>query len=183
MIELTDGLPAHHHDKIPRDMVGSSHEMVLDSHQIVGYCTGDSGLHDWRQKLVRRAMVVSRPQHCPIIMGKTQALTVAHGPPTLPVVAPAQPKTSTPPASQGLSTLGGGGVLSQSVPNAKSHLVARIQTPSLSPHRHLSEVSRSDRSHKSVLIYPTGHSGHHPITPQATIRTPVGAAAYNIKDV
>src|SRR5882724_2801686 len=89
MIELTDGLPAHHCDEIPRDMVGSSCEMGLDSHQIIGYCTGDGGLHDGRQKLVRRAMVVSRPRHCPIIIGKTQALTVTHGPPMPPVVAPA----------------------------------------------------------------------------------------------
>jgi len=36
MIELTDGLPAHRHDDIPGDMVGSSHEMGLDSHQVVG---------------------------------------------------------------------------------------------------------------------------------------------------
>src|SRR5882724_7263348 len=98
-------------------------------------------------------MVVGRPRHCPIIIGKTQALAVVHGPPMLPVEAPAQPKTSTPPASQGLSTLGGW-VLSRSVPNAKSHLVARIQTPSPSPHQHLSELPRPDRSHKSVLIIP-----------------------------
>src|SRR5882724_10095188 len=44
--------------------------------------------------------------------------------------------------------------VSQSVPNAKSHLVARIQTPSPSPHQHLSEVPQPDRSHKSVLIIP-----------------------------
>src|SRR5882724_951636 len=107
MIELTDGLPAHRRDKIPGDMVGLSHEMGLDSHQVVSYCARDGGLHDGRQKLVRRAMVVGQPRHRPIIIGKTQALAVAHGPLTLPVEAPAQPKTSTPPASQGLSTLGG----------------------------------------------------------------------------
>src|SRR5882724_13025062 len=44
--------------------------------------------------------------------------------------------------------------LSRSVPNAKSHLVTRIQTPSPSPHRYLSEVPRPDRSHKSVPIKP-----------------------------
>src|SRR5882724_3315950 len=43
-------------------------------------------------------------------------------------------------------------VLSRSVPNAKSHIVARIQTPSPSPRRHLSEVPRPDQSHKSVPI-------------------------------
>ena len=89
MIELTDGLPAHHRDEIPGYMVGSSREMGLDSHQVVGYCAGDGGLHDGRQKLVRRAMVVGRPRHLPVIMGKTQALAVAHGPPMPPVVAPA----------------------------------------------------------------------------------------------
>ena len=108
MIELTNGLPAHRSDEIPRDMVGSSREMGLDSHQIVGYCTGDGGLHDWRQKMVRRAMVVSWPRHCPVIIGKTQVLAVAHRPLTPSVEAPARPRTSTPPASQGLSTLGGG---------------------------------------------------------------------------
>src|SRR5882724_10381867 len=89
-------------------MAGPSREMGLDSHQIVGYCAGDGGLHDGRQKLVRRTMVVGRPQHHPIVIGKTQALAVAHGPPTPPVEGPVRPKTSTPTASQGLSTLGGG---------------------------------------------------------------------------
>src|SRR5882724_13698840 len=127
MVVLSNGLPAHCRDKIPRNMVGSGCEMGLDSHQVIGYCTRDGSLHDGRLKLVRRAMVVGQPRHRPIIIGKTQALAVAHGPPTPPVVAPARLKTSTPPASQGLSTLGGG-ELSQSVPNAKSHLVACIQT-------------------------------------------------------
>ena len=108
MVELTDGLPAHRWDEIPGDMVGSSHEMGLDSHQVISYCAGDGGLHDGRQKLVRRAIVVAWPRHRPVIIGKTQVLAVAHGPLMPPVEAPAQPKTSTPPALQGLSTLGGG---------------------------------------------------------------------------
>src|SRR5882724_12441660 len=56
------------------------------------------------------------------------------------------------------------GYVSRSVPNAKSHLVTRIQTPSLSPRRHLSEVPRPDRSHKSVLIisyWTQWASSHH----------------------
>src|SRR5882724_11176578 len=108
MVQLPDRMPAHHSDEVPWNMVGSSREMGRDSHQVVGYCTGYGGLHDGRQKLVQRAMVVSRPRHRPVIIGKTQALAVTHGPPTPPVEAPARPKTSTPPASQGLSTLGGG---------------------------------------------------------------------------
>src|SRR5882724_4312604 len=104
MMEITKGLPAHCRDEIPRDMVGLSHEMGLGSHQVIGYCTGDGGLHDGRQKLVRRAMVVGQPRHCPVIIGKTQALAVAHRPLMPPVEAPAQPKTSTTPALQGLST-------------------------------------------------------------------------------
>ena len=43
-------------------------------------------------------------------------------------------------------------LVSRSVPNAKSHLVAHIQTPSPSPRRHLSEVPQPDQSHKSVPI-------------------------------
>src|SRR5882724_3456200 len=109
MVQLPDHMPAHRSDEVPWNMVGSSREMGLDSHQVVGYCAGDSGLHDGRQKLVRGAMVVGRPRHHPVIIGKTQALAVAHGPLTPPVEAPARPKTSTPPALQGLGTLGGGG--------------------------------------------------------------------------
>src|SRR5882724_3321607 len=108
MVQLPDRMPAHCSDEVPWNMVGSSHEMGLDSHQVVGYCTGYGGLPDGRRKLVQRAMVVGRPRHCPVIIGKTQVLAVAHGPPTPPVVAPARPRTSTPPALQGLSTLGGG---------------------------------------------------------------------------
>jgi len=54
----------------------------------------------------------------------------------------------------------------------KSHLVTCIQTPSLSLTDHLSELPNW-----SSWSYPTGPSGHHPIAPQATVRTPVSAAA------
>ena len=52
MVVLPDGLPAHRRDKIPRNMVGSGCEMGLDSHQVIGYCARDGGLHDGRLKLV-----------------------------------------------------------------------------------------------------------------------------------
>src|SRR5882724_2672742 len=41
------------------------------------------------------------------------------------------------------------------------------------------QIGPTDRSRS----YPTGPSGHHPIAPQATIRTPVRVAAHNIGDV
>src|SRR5882724_1105498 len=53
-----------------------------------------------------------------------------------------------------LSTTNFLSLVSRSVPNAKSHLVAHTQTPSPSPLQHLSEVPRPDRSHKSVPIIP-----------------------------
>ena len=48
MIELPDGMPAHFHDEVPGNMIGSCHEMGLDSHQVISYCTGDGCLHDGR---------------------------------------------------------------------------------------------------------------------------------------
>jgi len=85
MIELPDGMPAHGHNEIRRNMFGSSHQMGLDGHQVVGYGAGDGGLHDGREKLERRGILVGRPRYRPAIIGGTQALVFTHGPPTPPI--------------------------------------------------------------------------------------------------
>ena len=82
-------------------------EMGLDGHEVIGNSAGDGGLHGGIGKLDQRAILVSWPQHQPIIIGRTQALVVTHGPLMLPVKVPVHLKTSKLPALQGLSTLGG----------------------------------------------------------------------------
>src|SRR5882724_109415 len=127
-------------------------------------------------------MVVGRPRHRAVIIWKTQALAVMHRPMSLPVEAPAQPKTSTTPALQGLSTLGGG-CCHDLFPT-----LSPIYSPVFRPHQcHLTDTSQdfpdligpTDQSRS----YQTGPSGNHPIAPQTTIRTPVGVATHNIGDV
>src|SRR5882724_9167689 len=71
---------------------------------------------------------------------------------TAPLLAPQWILVQSSPQSRHLQLLRRLSKLSRSVPNAKSHLVAHIQTPSPSPHRHLSEVPRPVQSHKSVPI-------------------------------
>ena len=85
MIELPDGMPAHGRNEVCGNVFGSSRQMGLDGHQVIGYCAGDGSLHDGREKLEQRGILVGRPRYRPEIIGGTQGLVVTHGPPTPPI--------------------------------------------------------------------------------------------------
>jgi len=84
-------------------MAGSCLEMGLNHLEVIG------SLHVRRRKLEEYAIMVGRPQHQPTVIGEIQVLMVVHGPRTqLTGQLEARAGTGYRPASQGLSTLGGG---------------------------------------------------------------------------
>src|SRR5882724_12653105 len=88
-------------------MARSCLNMGLDGHEVVHDSIGDGSLH--KEKEARGVGEwVGQPQYQPAIIGTTQVLIGAHRPPMLPVKRPVHWKTTRLPASQGLSTLGGG---------------------------------------------------------------------------
>src|SRR5882724_10712395 len=105
-----------------------------------------------RAKLEEWKVMVGRPRHQPAVIGRTQALTGAHGPTTLPAI-PERGIAGIQTCFAGAQHLGGG-VLSRSVPNAKSTLVAHTWAPSPSPHRPPSGLLRPVQPHGPVLIMP-----------------------------
>ena len=111
MIQLPNCMPAHHSDEVAGNVIGVGCEMGLGSHQVISHCARYGCLHAGREKLDWRAILVSQPQYHPAIIGRTQVLIVVHGPWMPSVEAPVHWKTSKLPASQGLSTLGGGTVM------------------------------------------------------------------------
>src|SRR5882724_7342463 len=98
-------MPTHGCHQIPRGMAGSCLEMGLNRLEVIG------SLHVRRRKLEEYVIMVGRPQHQPTVIGEIQALVVTHGPRTqLKGQLEARAGTGYRPASQGLSTLGGGTV-------------------------------------------------------------------------
>jgi len=96
-------------DKVPRHRARSHLEMGLDGHEVIGNSVGDGSLHGGREKLGEWTILVSWPQQHLTVIGGTQALIVAHRPAVLPAKVYAEQDSEGPrPASQGLSTLGGG---------------------------------------------------------------------------
>src|SRR5882724_5811273 len=109
MIQLPNCMPTHRRNEIARDETGTLREMGPDGHEVVSNGIGYGSLHEGRGKLEEQAIVVGRPRHQPTVIGRPQARMIVHRP-RMPLATRIEEGEGTEyiPASQGLSTLGGG---------------------------------------------------------------------------
>ena len=127
MVVLSNRMPTHRSDQIALYRDRTSHEVPLQGQEIVGDRVVDTGRHTMICKLGEwKGIMVSRPQYRPTLIDVHQAPGGVHGPRALlsRCIEEGEVRCGIP-SLQGLSTLGGG-VLSQYVPNAKSHLVTHV---------------------------------------------------------
>src|SRR5882724_5654233 len=102
-------MPTDTSDEVPGHVTWSHLEMGLDGHEVIGNGTGDVSLHSGRKKLEEWKKLVGWPQQQLTIIGGTQVLVAVHRPSAPPAKVYAGWDSEGPrPASQGLSTLGGG---------------------------------------------------------------------------
>src|SRR5882724_3910953 len=80
MIQLPDHMPAHSSDKAPGSVLGASHEVGLDGHQVIRDSIGNGSLHGVRVKLEEWEIMGSQPRHQPAFIGGTRARVVGQGP-------------------------------------------------------------------------------------------------------
>jgi len=123
MVQLPNHMPTHSSDEVPGHMARSCLTMGLDCHQVISDVAWYVGEHGMREKLEEQIS-----GQLPAIIGGTMVPVAMHRPPMPPVNALVHGKNrGLHPASQGLSTLGGG--------------YCHDLLPALSPINHIHSVS------------------------------------------
>ena len=119
MVMHPNSMPAHCSDEVSRHMAGLGCDMTFHSQEIIGDRVVDTGRHEMRCKLGEwKGIVVGQPQYRPTFIDRHQVPVGMHGPRTRRI------------EGRGCYTCFAGaqhlerGVLSQSIPMAKFHLVA-----------------------------------------------------------